>query len=1059
MDHDQSDESGRALATRPNGRFTSPLVINKPSQRRDLFARGGADENVPLADAEPGASPKRSNSSKSTDAKVPSAPPSVTKIPRPVPQHPATNHRRPFSLSDALKVAENEEETELQASPSPAPRSWRIRRENSESKSHRSTKSVSARSEWAPKNMHRLGRDDPYSSGTKLEAIYHQDEIARNDLDQKPRRNGREPSTSYEAGTPTSPGGNIFAQSKLGPNIAEAGKEFAQKANSNGSGRASTSPMVRGWGSQLNRRVSARNTEKDAPATVRMQSDRDTLIPSVENDDPTEADARSVPAEARSPEKSFAWQVDTDFTAGDLQVSTSPPVRIRRSNTKIDEIKALEAEVNKQIPGSPRHESLKARPKNSRIDEIRSLEAAAALKFPEDPETLELKETVSESIGQGPEASRKNRQLSPSASKRDESRIREIDDLSKRALATARIDEIRDRNSLESLSSALETSRNPGQEILPGSRSASHSTEAQTARDAIKSSQDRSPSQADSRYLLQRLARAASTSPIATELRGENKDDDRPGRGRDETSKPKRAEAAKGDLRPTVGFAGLRRDPSAESHRSSRSNLAHSDSDPTDRIEGEMKLFAPREDYSEKGSLRAPSPEPNDEDRKGEIADETPRPTKPDPLSQPTPRIVGAYVETPATIKIEQVSGFTVPEVIEPEGQDQTQQDSKQNALGTTNRNELGAPASLKVPGPSLSREITSNGRPKLSNVRHGIAGNPSAVPSRRRSRSLPKRMGQSLTNSVNPPTVRDDLLAIQRHNQIEDSTLDDFEDLLESQEDLTIDWLGHPHTATTKVGSGARDSYLRELEVIDRMNKSLRTGLLGIRTAKQGIERLEDKVSNADIKSHHQPSNQGLVEPGVCASCQSRRPNAAVAYLHLPVPRLWHRDSSFRFTWFGTVVLLLSFWYLTESIMCSFYCKPDYCFPNEPCRWSHDDPVWGYSIPVKLDQWIVGGHGRQFANQIVHDISDLVADVWDSTTGTALGRVGTDEDNRIRRQQRRRRLLKRGLIRPAVERPEEKVKYEAWRAGRLAWETADAAREMGYDLEDDSMSADERIR
>ncbi len=1058
MDHDQSDESGRALATRPNGRFTSPLVINKPSQRRDLFARGGADENVPLANAEPGASPRRSNSSKSTDAKVPSAPPSVTKIPRPVPQHPATNHRRPFSLSDALKVAENEEETELQASPSPAPRSWRVRRDNSEIKSHRSTKSGSARSEWAPKNMARPGRDDPYGSGKKSEAIYHQDETARNDLDQKPRRHGQEPSTSYEGRTPTSPSGNIFAQPKLDPNLAGAGKELAQRENNNGLGRASTSPRVRGWGSQLNRRVSARNTEKDTPAADWMQSDRDILIPSVENDDHIEADARSGPPEARSPEKSFAWQVDTDFTAGDLQVSTSPPVTIRRSNTKIDEIKALEAKVNEQFPNSPRRESPKARPKNSRIDEIRSLEAEAVLKFPEDPETLELKEIVPESIGQGPEASQKNRQFSPSTSKGDEYQDREIDGLSKSALATDRIDEIRDRNSPESLSSALEASRNPGQEILPGSRSTSHSTEAQALQDAIKPSQDLSSGQADSRYLLQRLARATSTSPIAAS-RGENKDAVQPGRGREETSKLKKAEVAKGDLRPTVGFAGLRRDPSTESHRSSRSNLAHSDSDPTDRIEGEMKLFAPREDYSEKGSLRAPSPEPNDEDRKREIADETPRPIKPDPLSQPTPRIVGAYVETPATVKIEQLSGFTVPEVIEPEGQDQTQRVSRQNTLGTANKKELGALASLKVAVPSLSREITSNHRPKPNHVRHGIAGNSSAVPSRRRSRSLPKRMGLSLTNSVNPPTVRDDLLAIQRNNQIDDSTLDDFEDLLESQEDLTIDLLGDPQTEGTRLGSGARDSYLRELEVIDRMNKSLRTGLLGIRTAKQGIERLEDKVSNAELKSNHQPSNQGPVEPGVCASCQSRRPNAAVAYLHVPVPRLWHRDTSFRFTWFGAVILLLSFWSLAESIMCSFYCKPDYCFPNEPCRWSHDDPVWGYSIPVKLDQWIVGGHGRQFANRIVHDISDLVADVWDSTTGTALARVGTNEDNRIKRQQLRRRLLKGSLVKPLVERPEEKGKYEAWRAGRLAWETADAAREMGYDLEDDSMSADERIR
>ncbi len=73
-----------------------------------------------------------------------------------------------------------------------------------------------------------------------------------------------------------------------------------------------------------------------------------------------------------------------------------------------------------------------------------------------------------------------------------------------------------------------------------------------------------------------------------------------------------------------------------------------------------MKLFAPREDFSEKGSLRAPSPEPTEEGGKQEVADDTPKPLKPDPLSQPTPRVIGAYVDTPVTVKVETPDNFDV---------------------------------------------------------------------------------------------------------------------------------------------------------------------------------------------------------------------------------------------------------------------------------------------------------------------------------------------------------------------------------------------------------------
>lgn len=183
------------------------------------------------------------------------------------------------------------------------------------------------------------------------------------------------------------------------------------------------------------------------------------------------------------------------------------------------------------------------------------------------------------------------------------------------------------------------------------------------------------------------------------------------------------------------------------------------------------------------------------------------------------------------------------------------------------------------------------------------------------------------------------------------------------------------------------------------------------------------------------------------------------VTYVRLPVPRLWRREPRFKFTFLGFIIFMLSCWYIAESAMCFFYCKPESCYPGQPCDWSHDDPFWGYSIPVKLDQWTTGGKGRTLASRLETDIADWKADLWDAITGTDFTEADTASFNWDQRRQHRRRLMKRGLIKPLVELPEDRAKHEAWRSAAAAKETADAMREMGYNTDDDeSMTVDEKV-
>ncbi|KAK0730570.1 hypothetical protein B0H67DRAFT_477497 [Lasiosphaeris hirsuta] len=1119
MERDTPDRAspGANLAAQANGRTTSPFSISSASRRRSLFGRPRSS----------GTNSQPASPAASSDLKPSST--DKTRIPRPAHQRPS-QPRRPFTLSDAYKMAEEEEEA-IQGSPSPAPRPWRPKRDPSK----RSQKVGKQASVESPSHKRRsfklpeLRREDTVSSIDSLGSQSKGSDPSVSDFDEKLRRHALEQTSSEDL---AQRGSGLFSKSRLGIKIAETAKELVRKTSRNSLNAESPSRVVKssssnGW---LSRRLSGMRSDSSNRSSAQGLTDweQDLQVPSKEPFEPgTTPPGRpaTAPLDHPSPEKSFAWEADADFTAGDIQSSDSPPVSTGRGNTKIDEIRALEAAISKPIPESP-----PLPPRNTRIDEIRALELEAALNFPHSPPVVQ--EAGSDILIK--EAEKEDRaqpgwQVSPLNTKVDDRRAQEIERLSKRALATARLGEIRERNAgYPSRSPSPEVVRKPSKELLrafsPVGNRAREQEQAEYAitgetqsppideaviidpagserdgqRDVFetrnirngvedsRSNNDSSQGRDDSRDVLRRLALAANTSPVLgqkkSDLQPANVDNspiirDRAGR---EGGRQKRTDGAKTDVRPTVGFAGISRESSVESGSDKRSNFAHSDSDPTERIEQEMKLFAPADNYSERGSVRAPSPplDDDDDDDDDEYKDmgETPRPAKPDPLTQATPRVMGAFIETPATIKVER------PGIVA------TTTDSDRLQIESepfTDRRDFGASLNIVVTGPDVdthasSKSTLARGRqtsPTPQNPRHTLSARGdrklgrslSLSARRRRSKSLPRALSP-LINSAKLPTVKDDLLEIQRANQFEDSTLDDFTNLLDAHED-------DKDTVNQKIkpGQGGRHSSTteelgayNELEAFDRMSKSLMTGLIGIRTAKQGIQDLEDKVSHAETKERDtatkEPpshSTHGSDGGSVCTTCQGHPPSedASQAYIRLPLPRLWQKHPSFRFTFLGLVLFLLSLWYIVESTMCRLYCKPQFCLPGEVCDWSPDDPQWGYSAPVKLDQWITGGQGRALVHQVWPEVDDWLADIWDVTMGTDITTVDTSRYNWKQKCRHRRRLLKKGLTKPFVEHPEDKAKFNAWRAVRLAKEKADSAWEMGYHLaEDETMAADEKV-
>lgn len=865
---------------------------------------------------------------------------------------------------------------------------------------------------------------------------------------------------NHKLGAGNGPLNGLFGKTRVGPKVSETGNVLAKKA-SNSSLRGSPARRRDSqWDSVPTTREDPIATDLAVSPADLQRNDKHVPIPSIEYE--SASDERASPNDRLaqpSPEKSQNWQLDADFTAGDIQISDSPRIRTAQSNGRPS--RRPSSITNSPVGGTPG-----LRRSNNRLDQIRQkeIEAANAV-LPEEPLTV---------------SKRRNSRI-------EEVRAREMEALSKRAVATSRLDEIRVRNS-EARSESPETGRSSNREDLRGSsfelenettktpdNKAGSETKGEHVSDTpvtifrntsdeklsdtpkgegnVSKTEDRKSTQLprnDSHDLLRRLARATSASPPVDKIEQQVVSNDPPSKGesesredsrsrltREEKRRSKNPEIKSSRERPTVGFAGLRSRLSSDSIREKRASQHGSEVDPTDRIEAELKLFAPVDNYSEKGSVRAPSPLPS------EPEEDTPRPNKIDPLTQPTPRVTGAYVETPATIKVKQEYSSDEQKAL-----DNLSQISSVPELRSRSSSE---PLNK---GGVTQEESKDAKRPRTSVPRSSSAPTPSRRP---RSALRRRRTIRPLINTAKPPSVKEDIRAILRLNQIDDSSLDDFDSIIEDQEideeDLEQMVNDTIHKIDDDFGPSGLSERDRELQVYDRMSKSLRTGLLGIRSAKKGIERLEDKVMHTEHKvdQAHTDLNGSSVKSEIYIPA---KPSDAAPAIVI-IPALYQRSPKFKLTKFGLITLIASIWYIIESIFCFLYVADYNCTPAVPCDWSPNEPYFPYAMPFMLDEWSTGGKGRELTWKVGEEIGDILAEFSDWVTNTDFTQFDEMYMNVWQRKRHRRRLVKHGLIPKWIPPPGYKPQYAGWNAARLAGE---AAEEYGYEAEDETMSADERV-
>jgi hypothetical protein len=657
----------------------------------------------------------------------------------------------------------------------------------------------------------------------------------------------------------------LFTRARVGPRVEETTRTLKEKMSVNSFENEPPISVPKSWGSKAKKNtywmakimspdtsLEIKDPLEDAPSPERAAAD--IPLPSVEDVSSiqTFTPPASRPASARptnmSPEKSQMWNADLDFTAQSLQISTSPQLRVKP--TKLDEIRAREIE------------SLTARAvATNRLEDIR--------------EKLSEERSIAEdAVPTGPDS--KAAQQEPGSPEEELS--------------------ILERNGY--------LRDNSGSTNERMAKAAGRRTSNARASDDIERGTSQSEGHDETWETLRALSRVLRKSPSPAPMNENEADAPTTTFGRSGEKATERQPGTKREFssRGTALDSDVKRNTGT-------STPPKSDVDPEERITAEARLFELQDNKSERNSIRVPSrsPSPSDE----EDVEQTPRPPKIDPLLLPTPKVTGAYIETPAP-------------------------------TNRKSRKARSIPPSRRV---EVTNDAVSSSERKSSESAVGESSG-AVRNARLRQRQL-SRQSRPLFNSAKPTTVSEDLRRIKQEAQLDDSTLDDFDAILEahtratveSENDTVLEPIIDLEYDEHGLPLSAKEIARRvELLTLDRMFQSIKNTSSSIRDARHGIERLEHQVSTSVTTSAKEDTRH---------------------YIVIPIPRLITRTSpkrpgllrrNWKFTWFGLMLAVFTSWYITESILCAEFCHFDQS--RNPHRYTYTDPFFPWTIPTKLDQW-----------------------------------------------------------------------------------------------------------
>jgi hypothetical protein len=274
------------------------------------------------------------------------------------------------------------------------------------------------------------------------------------------------------------------------------------------------------------------------------------------------------------------------------------------------------------------------------------------------------------------------------------------------------------------------------------------------------------------------------------------------------------------------------------------------------------------------------------------------------PLEPKTPRVTGAWIDTPKTTTIRRLN------------------------------------SNSSVPSPPTSDSVPTKTKPNTD------PEHPSTAPT------------ESNANPKLPSSALAAVLASPENNGLGDSTITSLEDILGSSllhpDDSTLHDLD---LLTTNPPRNASEALrIKELKTLHDMNARLRAARSSIRDAKHGLSRVEQRISSqngdgqearAECKHCLQQQQQPHVPPTKLDFESADKPLLALSFAVKGI--VWYSGASGRrrLTWLALLILLVWAYFWVEVVACMVFCRPVYAYPGTGIN--PHAPEFPFVIPTLL--------------------------------------------------------------------------------------------------------------
>ncbi|EEA27443.1 hypothetical protein TMatcc_004267 [Talaromyces marneffei ATCC 18224] len=314
-------------------------------------------------------------------------------------------------------------------------------------------------------------------------------------------------------------------------------------------------------------------------------------------------------------------------------------------------------------------------------------------------------------------------------------------------------------------------------------------------------------------------------------------------------------------------------------------------------------------------------------------------------LPQKTPVVIGAWVDTPMTVRNTDSNGDddtkeidspskTAPKstTIAPTKASQLPSSKEESVDKTTIKPDRQEPASKPNVLAEKSANIDSKKQPK-----------PELVKSKLPKSALETFIEDAKSNG-NPLSLGDDTIAsLEGLMDSADGELPSrFANMKEEEFEKELDAVKADTTPTQSF-----DKYTNSL---DHLGSKLQSIIHSIQDARSGLNVIEHAIVPGNSKAID--AKGSFCE--TCGNAQHGHGDGRV-YLAIPIPRLWKRDCKsqrLRPTYLGWATAVFGLWYILESIMCDIYCHPSIAEVCDGYCLQPDAPQFPFVLPTMFWRW-----------------------------------------------------------------------------------------------------------